>query len=205
MDTTRRSGGWPRKSSSPSSRKSPQCGWRSANRCRHLCPRRPMTFTQQLDPKSGRQPDHGADDMKRPFDSGFFTGCDDLAGDNLPWPDKSRRRHRSRHTDQPSRSRLLRGAVLEHGLCHRSSRQQAPRHDPSRRSAAGQFQSALQRPIAGAWPGVFARSSHHCRRRDRLECREFHRYRDQCRQARHLCRALSARGVLYAWMARKCG
>ena len=105
---------------------------------------------------------------------------------------------RSRHPDQPSRSRLCRRAVLEHSLGHRSRRQQAARRYPARRSAAGQFQPALSRPVAGARLGIFARSSHPCRRRDRLECREFHRYRDQHRQARHLCRALAARGVLYA-------
>ena len=43
--------------------------------------------------------------------------------------------HRSRYTDQPSRSRLLRRTVFEHGVRYRSGRQQAPRRDPPRRPA----------------------------------------------------------------------
>jgi hypothetical protein len=77
----------------------------------------------------------------------------------------------------------------------RPRRQQAPRRDPARRSAAGQFQSALQGPVACTRHGIFARSSHHCCRRDRLECRELHRYRDQLREARKLCRALTRRSL----------
>ena len=77
-------------------------------------------------------------------------------------------------------------------------RQQAARRYSARRSAAGQSQSALPRPVAGARHGIFARSSNHRGGRDRLECRELHRYRDQLGQARHLRRALATRSVLHA-------
>ena len=102
------------------------------------------------------------------------------------------------YPDQPSRPRLRGGAVLQHRFRHRSRRQQVARRHPARRAATGQFQSALQGPIAGARHGLFARSSHARRRVDRLEFRHLHRYGDQCRQARHLCRPLAARGVLHA-------
>ena len=104
---------------------------------------------------------------------------------------------RSRYSNKPSRSRLLGRAVLKHRVRHRSRRQHAGRRHPSWRSAAGQFQSALQGPVAGARHGLFTRSSHPRRGRYRLECGELHRYSDQCREARNLCRALAARGVLY--------
>jgi hypothetical protein len=46
-------------------------------------------------------------------------------------------------------------------------------------------------PVAGARPGVLAGSSNHRSSRDRLECRDLHRYRDQLGQARHLRRAFA--------------
>ena len=107
-------------------------------------------------------------------------------------------RERSRHSDQPSRPRLFRRAILQHGLRHRSRRQQAGRRHPPGRSAAGEFQPALQGPGAGAWHGLFARPSHARRRLDRLQCGDVHRYRDQRGQTHDLCRPLAARGVLHA-------
>ncbi len=65
-----------------------------------------------------------------------------------------RRRGLPRHSDQPSRPRLRGGTVFEHGLGHRSRRQQAARRDPPRRSAARQFQPALQGTGAGPRHGL---------------------------------------------------
>ena len=96
------------------------------------------------------------------------------------------------HPDQPSRPRLCRRAILQHGVGHRSGRQQAARRHPARRPAAGQFQPALQGPGAGARHGLFARSQDARRGLHRLELGHLHRHRDQRGEAHHLCRPLAA-------------
>ena len=109
-----------------------------------------------------------------------------------------RRRVLPRHSDQPSRPRLRGGTVFEHGVGHRSRRQQAARRDPPRRSPARQFQPALQGTGAGPRHGLLARPQDACHRLDRIEFGDVHRHRDECGQARHLCRPFAARGVLHA-------
>ena len=95
----------------------------------------------------------------------------------------ARRASAARHPDQPSRPRLRGRAVLQHGLGHRPRRQQAARRDQARRSAARQFQPALQGPGAGPRHGLFAGSPHAGGGLDRIEFGDLHRYRHQRRQA----------------------
>ncbi len=57
------------------------------------------------------------------------------------------RRRRVGHPGQPRRPRLCRRAVLQHCLGDRSGVQPAAGRDPPGRSAAGQFQPALPRPV----------------------------------------------------------
>ena len=80
-----------------------------------------------------------------------------FAGQHLPGPGRRPRRFRARYPGQPSRPRLRRRAVLQHRVGHRSRRQQAARRHPAGRSAAGEFQPALQGAAAGARHGLLAR------------------------------------------------
>ena len=103
-----------------------------------------------------------------------------------------RRRGLPRHSNQPSRPRLRGGTIFEHGVGHRSRRQQAARRDSAWRSPARQLQPALQGTGAGPRHGLFARPQDACRRLDRIEFGDLHRHRDERGQARHLCRPFAA-------------
>ena len=64
--------------------------------------------------------------MKRNLILAVLLGGDaSLARSASPGPDRRPGGFRARHPDQPSRPRLRRRAVLQHGLRHRSRRQQA--------------------------------------------------------------------------------
>src|SRR5271166_6483306 len=58
--------------------------------------------------------------------------------------------------DQPSRPRLCRRAILQHGVGHRPDRQQTARHHSARAAAAGEFQPALHGAAPGARHGILA-------------------------------------------------
>ena len=105
---------------------------------------------------------------------------------------------RAGHPDQPPRPRLRRRAVLQHGLGHRSRRQQAARRDPAGRPAARQFQPALRGQVLVHGMGFSPDHKTLAVVSIGSQLGDLHRHRDQRGQARHLCRPLAARGVLHA-------
>ncbi len=110
----------------------------------------------------------------------------------------ARRGGKTRHCDQPSRSILYVGPVLQHGLRHRPDGQQAARCAQVRGSDARKLESALSRPAARSRHGLLTGSPNPGGDFRRLQLGQLHRHRHQWGKARFLCRPVAPRSLFYA-------